>query len=147
MFKIWLVVCLEPMKIWSIGECNHTVVCMECTLRRRIIYEKLECSLCKTQLPFIMLLSQQEIPNYATNKVNFQELFQKLSLSQDSTVPGVFFPTNSSISDSFNNLKTKKWNLSCQICLNEKENEEQSAFDSFDEYRIHLSMEHFLHFW
>ena len=42
-------ICAEPVKYWSVSECNHRT-CHVCALRLRALYKKLECTFCKVRL-------------------------------------------------------------------------------------------------
>ena len=39
-------ICAEPVKYYSVSECNHRT-CHVCALRLRVLYKKLDCTLCK----------------------------------------------------------------------------------------------------
>lgn len=39
-------ICAEPVKYYSLSECNHRT-CHVCALRLRALYKKLECAFCK----------------------------------------------------------------------------------------------------
>ncbi len=41
-------ICAEPVKYWSVSECNHRT-CHVCALRLRALYKKLECTFCKVR--------------------------------------------------------------------------------------------------
>ncbi len=41
-------ICAEPVKYWSLSECNHRT-CHVCALRLRALYKKLECTFCKVR--------------------------------------------------------------------------------------------------
>lgn len=43
-------ICAEPVKYWSVSECNHRT-CHVCALRLRALYKKLECTFCKVRPP------------------------------------------------------------------------------------------------
>lgn len=38
---------MEKIKFYGLGECNHRVICSECILRRRILYNQFECPVCR----------------------------------------------------------------------------------------------------
>jgi hypothetical protein len=42
-------ICAEPVKYYSVGECNHRT-CHVCALRLRALYKKLDCTFCKVHL-------------------------------------------------------------------------------------------------
>ena len=41
-------ICAEPVKYWSVSECNHRT-CHVCALRLRALYKKTECTFCKVR--------------------------------------------------------------------------------------------------
>lgn len=41
-------ICAEPVKYWSLSECNHRT-CHVCALRLRALYKKQECTFCKVR--------------------------------------------------------------------------------------------------
>jgi hypothetical protein len=43
-------ICAEPVKYWSVSECNHRT-CHVCALRLRALYKKMECTFCKASSP------------------------------------------------------------------------------------------------
>lgn len=43
-------ICAEPVKYWSLSECNHRT-CHVCALRLRALYKKQECTFCKVRKP------------------------------------------------------------------------------------------------
>lgn len=42
-------ICAEPVKYWSVSECNHRT-CHVCALRLRALYKKLDCTFCKVSV-------------------------------------------------------------------------------------------------
>lgn len=42
-------ICAEPVKYWSVSECNHRT-CHVCALRLRALYKKPECTFCKVSV-------------------------------------------------------------------------------------------------
>lgn len=50
-------ICAEPVKYWSLSECNHRT-CHVCALRLRALYKKQECTFCKVRKPSDSLLLQ-----------------------------------------------------------------------------------------
>ena len=41
-------ICAEPVKYWSVSECNHRT-CHVCGLRLRALYKKTDCTFCKVR--------------------------------------------------------------------------------------------------
>lgn len=48
------VICAEPVKFYSVSQCNHRV-CHVCSLRLRALYKNLDCTLCKVSASFLLL--------------------------------------------------------------------------------------------
>ena len=46
-------ICAEPVKYWSVSECNHRT-CHVCALRLRALYKKLECTFCKVSVQLLV---------------------------------------------------------------------------------------------
>ena len=42
-------ICAEPVKYWSVSECNHRT-CHVCGLRLRALYKRTDCTFCKVRL-------------------------------------------------------------------------------------------------
>ncbi|KAF5347948.1 hypothetical protein D9756_010184 [Leucocoprinus leucothites] len=46
-------ICAEPVKYWSVSECNHRT-CHVCALRLRALYKKTDCTFCKEPQPSVI---------------------------------------------------------------------------------------------
>jgi len=56
------VVCTEPIRLYSLGPCNHRQVCHVCGLRMRALYKRNECPLCKVAQPMVLFTSDADTP-------------------------------------------------------------------------------------
>ena len=74
-------ICAEPVKYWSVSECNHRT-CHVCALRLRALYKKMECTFCKVRLVLFM------------SRGRALTALSLLSLSQEPQ-PSVIFTTSS----------------------------------------------------
>ncbi len=48
-------ICYEPMVCYALGVCNHRSECCTCTLRRRVLFNQMECSFCKVKAFFSLI--------------------------------------------------------------------------------------------
>jgi hypothetical protein len=48
-------ICAEPVKYYSVSECNHRT-CHVCALRLRALYKKLDCTFCKV-CPILLIIN------------------------------------------------------------------------------------------
>ncbi|KAI0780465.1 hypothetical protein BD413DRAFT_463543 [Trametes elegans] len=73
-------ICAEPVKYWSLSECNHRT-CHVCALRLRALYKKLECTFCKEPQPSVIFTTDPEAPwaSYTPDKIPYKDA--KLSIS------------------------------------------------------------------
>ncbi|KAI0672758.1 hypothetical protein C8Q78DRAFT_1121771 [Trametes maxima] len=73
-------ICAEPVKYWSVSECNHRT-CHVCALRLRALYKKLECTFCKEPQPSVIFTtSPDELwASYTPDKIPYKDA--KLSIS------------------------------------------------------------------
>ena len=60
--------CLNPMKVLSVGECNHPV-CMVCSTRMRVLCLKNECALCRRDLQKVVFTQSRSAFSELENKV------------------------------------------------------------------------------
>jgi hypothetical protein len=47
--------CCEPLDIFSIGLCNHSIICYRCTLKSRLKLDNNKCPLCNEHLKEIII--------------------------------------------------------------------------------------------
>ncbi|KAH9928554.1 uncharacterized protein BXZ73DRAFT_90601 [Epithele typhae] len=74
-------ICAEPVKYWSVSECNHRT-CHVCALRLRALYKKLECTFCKvrTQPSVIFTTSPEALwSSYTPDNIPYKDV--KLAIS------------------------------------------------------------------
>ncbi|OJT06115.1 E3 ubiquitin-protein ligase hel2 [Trametes pubescens] len=73
-------ICAEPVKYWSVSECNHRT-CHVCALRLRALYKKLECTFCKESQPSVIFTtSADELwAAYTPDKIPYKDA--KLAIS------------------------------------------------------------------
>ncbi|OCH93808.1 hypothetical protein OBBRIDRAFT_748742 [Obba rivulosa] len=73
-------ICAEPVKYWSVSECNHRT-CHVCALRLRALYKKLECTFCKEPQPSVIFTTSADTPwtSYTPDKIPYKD--SKLSIS------------------------------------------------------------------
>ena len=50
-------ICLNRMKIYAVGMCNHPV-CSECSTRMRILCGQNECPICRQDMPKVIIVSK-----------------------------------------------------------------------------------------
>ncbi|EMD38121.1 hypothetical protein CERSUDRAFT_82356 [Gelatoporia subvermispora B] len=73
-------ICAEPVKYWSVSECNHRT-CHVCALRLRALYKKLECTFCKESQPSVIFTSSPDAlwSSYTPDTIPYKD--PKLSIS------------------------------------------------------------------
>ncbi|KXN92886.1 hypothetical protein AN958_07306 [Leucoagaricus sp. SymC.cos] len=52
-------ICAEPVKYWSVSECNHRT-CHVCALRLRALYKKTDCTFCKEPQPTVIFTTSPD---------------------------------------------------------------------------------------
>ncbi|KAF5364596.1 hypothetical protein D9758_005587 [Tetrapyrgos nigripes] len=52
-------ICAEPVKYWSVSQCNHRT-CHVCALRLRALYKKMECTFCKEAQPTVVFTTSED---------------------------------------------------------------------------------------
>ncbi|OSD08392.1 hypothetical protein PYCCODRAFT_1379916 [Trametes coccinea BRFM310] len=72
-------ICAEPVKYWSVSECNHRT-CHVCALRLRALYKKMECTFCKEPQPSVIFTTSPDEPwsSYTPDKIPYKDA--KLSI-------------------------------------------------------------------
>ncbi|KAI0807653.1 hypothetical protein C8Q74DRAFT_79098 [Fomes fomentarius] len=73
-------ICAEPVKYWSVSECNHRT-CHVCALRLRALYKKLECTFCKEPQPSVIFTTSADDlwASYTPDRVPYKDA--KLAIS------------------------------------------------------------------
>ncbi|EPQ57800.1 hypothetical protein GLOTRDRAFT_114435 [Gloeophyllum trabeum ATCC 11539] len=72
-------ICAEPVKYWSVSECNHRT-CHVCALRLRALYKKLECTFCKEPQQSVIFTISPDAPfsSYSPDAIPYKD--PKLSI-------------------------------------------------------------------
>ncbi|KAJ3570225.1 hypothetical protein NP233_g4545 [Leucocoprinus birnbaumii] len=72
-------ICAEPVKYWSVSECNHRT-CHVCALRLRALYKKTECTFCKEAQPTVIFTEspEKEFSSYKPDDIPYKDA--KLSI-------------------------------------------------------------------
>jgi len=60
--------CLSPLRVMSVGECNHPV-CLACSTRMRVLCQKNECALCRRDLQKVVITQSRAVFSELENKV------------------------------------------------------------------------------
>ncbi|KZT71337.1 hypothetical protein DAEQUDRAFT_724287 [Daedalea quercina L-15889] len=73
-------ICAEPVKYWSLSECNHRT-CHVCALRLRALYKKQDCTFCKESQPSVIFTTSPDAlwSSYTPDQVPYKD--PKLSIS------------------------------------------------------------------
>ncbi|KAI0748387.1 hypothetical protein C8Q80DRAFT_1270806 [Daedaleopsis nitida] len=73
-------ICAEPVKYWSLSECNHRT-CHVCALRLRALYKKMECTFCKEPQPAVIFTTNADAPwtSYTPDNIPYKDA--KLAIS------------------------------------------------------------------
>jgi hypothetical protein len=53
--------CCEPINYFSISKCGHTSICSMCVIRMRVLFDELECPLCKVQLDDVIFTANPNV--------------------------------------------------------------------------------------
>jgi len=60
--------CLSPLRVMSVGECNHPV-CLACSTRMRVLCQKNECALCRRDLQKVVFTQSRAVFSELENQV------------------------------------------------------------------------------
>ncbi|KDR73781.1 hypothetical protein GALMADRAFT_251582 [Galerina marginata CBS 339.88] len=73
-------ICAEPVKYYSLSECNHRT-CHVCAIRLRALYKKTDCTFCKEPQPHVIFTVSPDAPysSFAPESIPFKDA--KLSVS------------------------------------------------------------------
>ena len=55
------ILCLNEIKFFALGECDHKNVCNTCSLRMRLILEDEQCPICKADLDEIVISDDKSL--------------------------------------------------------------------------------------
>jgi E3 ubiquitin-protein ligase ZNF598 len=58
--------CCTPMRLLSFGSCGHVTACGPCCLRLRMCYKRTDCSVCKSELPDVVIAPwRSDLPDFS----------------------------------------------------------------------------------
>jgi hypothetical protein len=55
-------VCMDPIDIFALGECNHRNICGRCSLKQRMFHKDLQCMMCKAALATVIYTTEARRP-------------------------------------------------------------------------------------
>ena len=70
-------VCMNTIKVWSVGECNH-VICMICSTRMRVLCQRNECAICRQDMPKVIFTTA--LQKYENIKDNIYPMDRKFKI-------------------------------------------------------------------
>uniref|UniRef100_A0A1I8BLC1 RING-type domain-containing protein n=1 Tax=Meloidogyne hapla TaxID=6305 RepID=A0A1I8BLC1_MELHA len=125
-------ICCQRSDLFGLGECMHPI-CMECSLRIRVIGETKQCPQCRTDIPILYYVSappgQKLLLKLPANCIDHTEYESKYSVRFDSKYALECF-------DSYMANRCKECTKSGQ----------RVEFGTFAELRSHMSQDHQLSF-
>lgn len=136
------VVCFKNVDLYSIGACDHPV-CYECSTRMRVVCDRKECPICRSDMPevnnppdrfstYLITNSYIILQVVFTREVKpFKDLVLRPGIS-DQTY-GIQFMSKA-IQDDYRKLLE----FVCSVCAQE--------FKNFNQLRDHMRKEHELHY-
>ncbi|KAK7051638.1 hypothetical protein VNI00_004617 [Paramarasmius palmivorus] len=67
-------ICAEPVKYYSVSQCNHRT-CHVCALRLRALYKKKDCTFCKESQPTVIFTTSEDQPftSYQTDDIPYKD--------------------------------------------------------------------------
>ncbi|TFK46669.1 hypothetical protein OE88DRAFT_1714915 [Heliocybe sulcata] len=67
-------ICAEPVKYWSVSECNHRT-CHVCALRLRALYKKLDCTFCKEPQNTVIFTTSPDalFSSYSPEEISYKD--------------------------------------------------------------------------
>jgi predicted DCC family thiol-disulfide oxidoreductase YuxK len=134
--------CCEPIVYFSVSECGHTSICSMCVIRMRVLFDELECPLCKVQQNIVIFTAN---PN-----AQYADLIRKKDkMMWDGKCKGTSRSLRSSFAVShatayFEDLAyesevRKLWELKCSVC--------STNFPSLNQLTNHIKGAHNLQYW
>ncbi|KAF9447580.1 hypothetical protein P691DRAFT_820683 [Macrolepiota fuliginosa MF-IS2] len=101
-------ICAEPVKYWSVSECNHRT-CHVCALRLRALYKKTDCTFCKEPQPTVIFTvsPETEFSTFKPEDISYKDA--KLS---------IYFETQEMMEDTLILLKFNCPDPSCDYIGN-----------------------------
>nr|CAD2187917.1 unnamed protein product [Meloidogyne enterolobii] len=125
-------ICCQRSDLFGLGECMHPI-CMECSLRIRVIGETKQCPQCRTDIPILYYVSapqgQKHLLKLPTNCIDHVEYEAKYSVRFDSKYA----------LECFDSYMANR----CNECTKSGQRVE---FGTFAELRSHMSQDHHLSF-
>eukprot|EP01095_Lingulamoeba_sp_RSL-Kostka_P008954 TRINITY_DN3054_c1_g3_i1.p1 TRINITY_DN3054_c1_g3~~TRINITY_DN3054_c1_g3_i1.p1 ORF type:complete len:251 (+),score=68.70 TRINITY_DN3054_c1_g3_i1:132-884(+) len=117
-------VCTEKIEYFSIGDCNHTVICSECSLKMRLLFNNRKCIVCKKELKTVIFTKHQ---NKKFKKFNNIKKMAKVS----------------SLGIRFEDKKIEKrtvefFKKKCKLC--------EKTFADKNQLKLHIEKDHDRHF-
>ena len=70
-------VCMNTIRVWSVGECNH-VICMICSTRMRVLCQRNECAICRQDMPKVIFTTA--LQKYENIKDNIYPMDRKYKI-------------------------------------------------------------------
>ncbi|EGG08848.1 uncharacterized protein MELLADRAFT_77286 [Melampsora larici-populina 98AG31] len=72
-------ICAQPVQHYALGVCSHRT-CHVCAIKMRALYNKRECTFCKTDLPEMIITEDSSAPYGTYDLASFQYKDSKLSI-------------------------------------------------------------------
>lgn len=122
-------ICKENIKYVSIGECNHSEVCLYCTLKLRMLYNDFKCSVCKNKNSKVVIYEYEKDQTTAFADLNLSDCYNMKELEEF----GIYCLDVSSMEEASNLLVNK-----CPInyC------NDSSVFENFKSLNNHVNKIH-----
>eukprot|EP01117_Protostelium_nocturnum_P018445 TRINITY_DN7718_c0_g1_i1.p1 TRINITY_DN7718_c0_g1~~TRINITY_DN7718_c0_g1_i1.p1 ORF type:complete len:498 (+),score=125.16 TRINITY_DN7718_c0_g1_i1:120-1613(+) len=119
-------ICLNPLKFFSIGTCNHRDVCLECYLRRKRLYLQIDCPMCREPVINAIVTAdpQKKYKDYVLEELKFLDEF------------GIYLDEEAE--NEFQNL-SRLWQLKCPYC-------DSTDFEDVNQLKHHTRSVHKLEF-
>ncbi|PCH37814.1 hypothetical protein WOLCODRAFT_135863 [Wolfiporia cocos MD-104 SS10] len=126
-------ICAEPVKYWSLSECNHRT-CHVCALRLRALYKKLECTFCKEPQPTVIFTRSPDAlwSSYTPDQIPYKDpklsiLFETQEMQEETIILLRFNCPDSEcdyIANGWSDLKLHTRavhnKLMCDLCIRHK---------------------------
>lgn len=119
-------ICVEPIEFWAVGICNHRKICVQCCLRRRMLYQQKDCPLCRRVLDQVVVSPDPHKPF---------EQFDLSSMEKLEDVQVYFGPDSA---PHINKL-ARLWELRCPQC-------DKTNLKSLSQLKSHVQQQHNLVF-
>jgi len=119
-------ICLNPVRFYSLGPCNHRDQCTECYLRRKTLYNQIDCPVCRQPIEQAIFTNDKE------------KRYQDFDLTDwfHDVEKGMYMDVESGTDyRTFSRL----WKIKCPYCDSED-------FDGVDSLKKHTKATHRLEF-